>query len=75
MSLINLVNLFSDSNLYQKYASKASALKQIAEAEMTDFTRTNARNLREYNILESKIAESQREIHKYFLYLLRFLSE
>lgn len=64
-ALINLVNLFSDSNLYQKYASKASALKQIAETEMTEFTRTNARNLREYNTLESKIAESQREIHKY----------
>lgn len=63
-ALINLVNLFSDSNLYQKYATKATALKKIAEAEKTDYNKKNARNQRDYDVLDGLITKGQREIDK-----------
>jgi DNA sulfur modification protein DndD len=63
-ALINLVNLFSDANLYQKYATKATALKNIAEAEKDDFNKRNARNQRDYDDLAGKIAKGQRDIDK-----------
>jgi DNA sulfur modification protein DndD len=63
-ALINLVNLFSDSNIYQKFAIKASALKIIAEFEKSEFNKKNAKNEKEYNALDGLISIGQREIER-----------
>ena len=63
-ALINLVNLFSDSNLFQKYSARASSLRKIAENERSEYNKTNAKNKREYDTLVGLINQSQRDVDK-----------
>jgi DNA sulfur modification protein DndD len=63
-ALINLVNLFSDSNLYQKYSTKANALKNISNTERSDYNKVNAKNKREYDVLDGLINKGQHDVHK-----------
>lgn len=68
-ALANLINLFSEAKHYDKYSEKGSFLREKAEKAVEDSTRQNQRNQRAYNILESEIAQLEREKEKYKVHL------
>ncbi len=68
-ALANLINLFSEAKHYDKYSEKGAFLREKAEKAVEDSTRQNQRNQRDYEILESEIAQLQREKEKYKVHL------
>jgi DNA sulfur modification protein DndD len=68
-ALANLINLFSEAKHYDKYSEKGTFLRNKAEKAVEDSTRQNQKNQRAYNILESKIAELERDKEKYLVHL------
>jgi len=60
-SLLNLINLFSDARSYDKYASKIEFLREEAEKEVNDNTRTNTKKKTEFENLEKQITLAQQK--------------
>lgn len=60
-SLLNLINLFSDARSYDKYASKIEFLREEAEKEVNDNTRTNTKKKTEFDNLEKQITLAQQK--------------
>ena len=60
-ALGNLINLFSDAKHYEKYTEKGIFLRDKAEKAVKQSTTLNQQNERAYDLLESEIANLQRE--------------
>lgn len=64
-ALINLINLFSDAKHYDKYSVKGEFLREKAEKEVEDTTKSDSKNQALYKKLESEIALLQEKKNKY----------
>jgi DNA sulfur modification protein DndD len=60
-ALANLINLFSDARHYEKYTEKGVFLREKAERAVQQSTKQNQDKQRDYNLLESEIANLHRE--------------
>jgi len=68
-ALANLINLFSDARHLEKYTDKGVFLREKAENAVEQSTKTNQKNQKAYNVLESEISLLEREKQRLSVHL------